>query len=249
MPCQHALAARLTPPSSSTPVYKEECTQCFDSQDTPEGVDVCLSCFNGGCPGEPYNHAHQHSMKSGHYLALNIRRTAKKPIDGGGDERPAKLTKLEIRADDTGADGFEYHTFVRCWGCSGARVESGLDNIEPTVSAVIHAVEASKGHEIKAWAEEVTACQHFADLRGQAPRDGFSLDALHQCTGCSKRENLWLCLSCGNVGCGRRQYDGSGGNNHGISHYEETGHCVSIKLGTITPEGTADAYCYACDDN
>ncbi|KAJ2682696.1 ubiquitin C-terminal hydrolase Ubp14, partial [Coemansia spiralis] len=157
MTCEHALTARLTPPSSSTPVYKEECTQCFDNQDMAEGVDVCLSCFNGGCPSDPYNHAHQHSMKSGHYLTLNIRRSAKAPSDS--DERPAKLTKLEIR-EDTGAEGFEYHTFVRCWGCSGARVESGLENIEPTVQAVIHAVEASKGHEIKAWAEEVTACQH-----------------------------------------------------------------------------------------
>ncbi|KAJ2889686.1 ubiquitin C-terminal hydrolase Ubp14, partial [Coemansia aciculifera] len=90
---------------------------------------------------------------------------------------------------------------------------------------------------------------HFADLGTQTPLDGFSLDALHQCSGCEKRENLWLCLTCGNVGCGRRQYDGSGGNNHGIAHYEETGHCVSVKLGTITPEGTADAYCYSCDDN
>ncbi|KAJ2878172.1 ubiquitin C-terminal hydrolase Ubp14, partial [Coemansia aciculifera] len=158
MICQHALAASLAPPSSSTPVYKEECTQCFDSQDTPEGVDVCLSCFNGGCPAEPHNHAHQHSMKSGHYLTLNIRRKPKPPVahSDGDDEdsqRPAKLTKLEIR-EHTGADDYEYHTFVRCWGCSGARVESGLENIEPTVSAVIRAVEASKGHEIKAWAEE-----------------------------------------------------------------------------------------------
>ncbi|CCO30375.1 ubiquitin carboxyl-terminal hydrolase 5/13 [Rhizoctonia solani AG-1 IB] len=26
-------------------------------------------------------------------------------------------------------------------------------------------------------------------------------------------------------------------------------HPVSIKVGTITPEGTADAYCYACDES
>ncbi|KAJ2743977.1 ubiquitin C-terminal hydrolase Ubp14 [Coemansia sp. BCRC 34301] len=250
MLCQHALAARLVPPSSSTPVYKEECTLCFATHAAPEGVDVCLECFNGGCPTGPHNHAHQHSMKSGHYLTLNIRRVPKpRAPDSDDDERPAKLTKLEIH-EHSGTDDFEYHSFVRCWGCSGARVESGLENIEPTVTAVMHAVEASKGHEIKAWAEEVTACHHFAaDLKGQSPREEFSLDSLHQCTACEKRENLWLCLTCGNVGCGRRQYDGSGGNNHGIAHYEETGHCVSVKLGTITPEGTADAYCYSCDDN
>ncbi|KAJ2157434.1 ubiquitin C-terminal hydrolase Ubp14 [Coemansia sp. RSA 552] len=249
--CEHAIGARLTPPSSSTPVYKEECTQCFDDQDTPEGVDVCLTCFNGGCPAAPHNHAHQHSMKSGHYLTLNIRRTPKaqgnRSDDGDEEMRPAKLTKLEIKAESD-SDRYEYRTFVRCWGCSGARVEGGLENIEPTVQAVIHAVEASKGSEIKAWADEVTPCPHFEDFP-QAPATGFGLDKMHQCSMCDKRENLWMCLTCGNVGCGRRQYDGSGGNDHAIGHYNETGHKVSVKLGTITPEGTADAYCYACDDN
>lgn len=39
-----------------------------------------------------------------------------------------------------------------------------------------------------------------------------------------------------------------GGNSHGLSHFEETGHPVSVKQGTITAEGTADIYCYACND-
>lgn len=32
--------------------------------------------------------------------------------------------------------------------------------------------------------------------------------------------NLWLCLICGNCGCGRKYFDGTGGNNHGIDHFE-----------------------------
>ncbi|KAJ1901357.1 ubiquitin C-terminal hydrolase Ubp14 [Kickxella alabastrina] len=243
--CEHALNSRLTPPSSSTPVYKEECTQCFDNQDMEGGIEVCLSCFNGGCPEGPHNHAQQHSMRTGHYLTLNIRRIAKAQSED--DQRPAKQTKLEIR-EESDIKKHEYQTYVRCWGCSGARVEGGLEHIEPTVQAVIHAVEASKGNEIKAWSEEVTACEHFNAL-DQSPAEGFGLDKLHRCGSCDKHENLWLCLVCGHVGCGRRQYDGSGGNNHAIDHFESTGHKVSIKLGTITPEGTADAYCYLCDDN
>lgn len=39
-----------------------------------------------------------------------------------------------------------------------------------------------------------------------------------------------------------------GGNGHGLQHYEETRHPVSVKLGTITPEGGADIYCYTCND-
>ncbi|KAJ1645197.1 ubiquitin C-terminal hydrolase Ubp14 [Coemansia asiatica] len=245
MICEHALNSRLTPPSSSTPVYKEECTQCFDNHDMDGGIEVCLSCFNGGCSEGPHQHAQQHSMKTGHYLTLNIRRIAK--TQSSDDERPAKQTKLEIR-EESDENKYEYQTFVRCWGCSGAKVEDGLENIEPTVQAVIHAVEASKGSEIKAWSEEVTACAHFESLE-QSLADGFGLEKMHQCSSCDKHDNLWMCLVCGHVGCGRRQYDGTGGNNHAIEHFEKTGHKVSIKLGTITPEGTADAYCYACDDN
>jgi ubiquitin carboxyl-terminal hydrolase 5/13 len=27
---------------------------------------------------------------------------------------------------------------------------------------------------------------------------------------------LWLCLTCGHIGCARKNFDGSGGNAHGI---------------------------------
>lgn len=65
---------------------------------------------------------------------------------------------------------------------------------------------------------------------------------------CDLKENLWLCLRCGNLGCGRAQFGGSGGNSHGLKHTEETSHAVAVKLGSITPEGTADIYCYACNE-
>lgn len=72
-------------------------------------------------------------------------------------------------------------------------------------------------------------------------------------------------MTCGSLGCGRQQFGGLGGNGHGLSHYESTGHGVSVKLGTITPEGSAgkdahyaitmplvdkfpDIYCYICND-
>lgn len=42
-------------------------------------------------------------------------------------------------------------------------------------------------------------------------------------------------------------YDGSGGNGHGVNHYDVSKHPVSCKIGTITPEGGASLYCYQCD--
>lgn len=84
--------------------------------------------------------------------------------------------------------------------------------------------------------------------------------------GCGLTSNLWLCLVCGSLGCGRQQFGGGGGNGHGVEHTQTTGHSVAVKIGTIEPEGTAgafagvecvcgeltlsasDVYCYACDD-
>jgi uncharacterized UBP type Zn finger protein len=63
--------------------------------------------------------------------------------------------------------------------------------------------------------------------------------ALSSCKSCDLKENLWLCLTCGNTGCGRQQFGGIGGNGHGMAHFDQTQHPVAVKLGTITPEGTA----------
>ena len=72
------------------------------------------------------------------------------------------------------------------------------------------------------------------------------------------RTNLWLCMTCGHLGCGRKNWDGSGGNNHAVDHGKNFAHHVVCKLGTITPEGSAcnhnpliskAIYCYACDDD
>lgn len=60
---------------------------------------------------------------------------------------------------------------------------------------------------------------------------------------------MWLCLTCGNVGCGRSNWDGTGGNSHGIKHFETVGHPLVVKLGTITAEGEASLYCYACSED
>lgn len=65
---------------------------------------------------------------------------------------------------------------------------------------------------------------------------------------CDLKENLWLCLQCGNLGCGRAQPGGVTGNSHALAHANSMHHHVTVKLGSITPEGDADVYCYACDE-
>lgn len=74
-----------------------------------------------------------------------------------------------------------------------------------------------------------------------------SLD-LSRCSMCDLEQNLWLCLQCGNLGCGRSQFGGTGGNSHGLAHFDATSHAVAVKLGSITADGSADIYCYKCNE-
>lgn len=69
----------------------------------------------------------------------------------------------------------------------------------------------------------------------------FYLSFLHpsgwRCEVCDLQENIWMNLTDGKVLCGRRYFDGSGGNNHALLHFQETGYPLAVKLGTITPDG------------
>lgn len=44
-----------------------------------------------------------------------------------------------------------------------------------------------------------------------------------KCEKCDLDTNLWVNLTDGSVLCGRKFFDGSGGNDHAVEHYRETG--------------------------
>ncbi|KAL9040331.1 MAG: hypothetical protein Q9180_001975 [Flavoplaca navasiana] len=50
--------------------------------------------------------------------------------------------------------------------------------------------------------------------------------ALNECSICRSDANLWICLICGTVGCGR--YDAA----HAFLHYQQTSHCFAMDLST-----------------
>lgn len=69
-----------------------------------------------------------------------------------------------------------------------------------------------------------------------------------KCQNCDLEKNLWLCLTCGALACGRRQPDGSGGNGHALEHYEKTGHPLVLKI-TSCCKSLQEVYCYKCDND
>jgi len=49
---------------------------------------------------------------------------------------------------------------------------------------------------------------------------------LSTCASCSSTTNLWICLICGNIGCGRY------GRAHAHAHYQATTHLYALELET-----------------
>ncbi len=47
------------------------------------------------------------------------------------------------------------------------------------------------------------------------------------CLECSMHKTLWVCLTCGYVGCGRYS------NRHSVQHFQETQHPYSLELATL----------------
>lgn len=155
------------------------------------------------------------------------------------------MSKLAIAAE-TEEDRYSTALAAKCLECN-----TDLDITNPKLASVVDGIMKantfSRKEEVKAWEQELTSCEHVLLMQQHDSRT-IEQGELGHCSACDLRENLWLCLECGNLGCGRKQLGGVDGNSHALAHATESGHGVAVKLGSITPEGTADIYCYKCDD-
>ncbi|KAK4684371.1 ubiquitin carboxyl-terminal hydrolase 5/13, partial [Tremellales sp. Uapishka_1] len=247
MSCEHLkdIAGSLQPPATFQQVHREECTLCSDGQDDPEGVLVCLTCYNGGCFGQGREHAQLHYQKTRHPLGVVVKRTRKEAKRRDSSEPPLKKLAITAPSDD---ELYSYSTSLRCFTCSksGEAIHSEDPKVTAVVAGIMSALSSAQQSEVKAWEEEILACEHTLTLQ-QEPVISIG-HVPSQCSSCDLTSNLWLCLTCGLANCGRQQFGGTGGNGHALHHFQETGHGLGVKLGTVTPEGTADVYCYSCDD-
>jgi ubiquitin carboxyl-terminal hydrolase 5/13 len=119
-----------------------------------------------------------------------------------------------------------------------------------SVIGVLSSDSAGKLEEVQnaveAWDGEQKIVTKHADIE-QLDNDVRVPSSGWQCSECNLTENLWLNLTDGHIFCGRRNFDGTGGNNHAVEHYQKTKYPLAVKLGTITPQG-ADVFSYAEDD-
>lgn len=121
------------------------------------------------------------------------------------------------------------------------------DKLKKCIEGILGSTSVAKKEELKSWeGEKVVPSKYTKDLK-QINEKGIKIPPYGwSCSDpkCPITDNLWLCLTCGHIGCGRKFFDGSGGNNHASDHHKATGHPLVVKLGTITSEGKADIYSY-----
>lgn len=210
--------------------------------DTPDnnatGLDVCLSCFQAFSRSD-VNYTHQHLEATAHALYLNIVKTLK-------DKPKEKIAKLEIK-ESLESDNFDVFNTIYCVACDATfDIDSTPSPVQAIAKDVLASNSSARNDEIKAWEQEIVPCEHSVDLQQTANRPD-----LTRCAQCELGENLWLCLHCGALGCGRQQYGSAlKGNGHALKHFEDLGHPVAVKLGSLSPDNpdSCDIYCYQCND-
>ena len=177
---------------------------------------------------------------------MNIKQRKKENVEK--NEEPKKITKLAIGkpggADFTGEE-WEQLIEVRCLICDKTLDYENDNVLKSLVTSVLNASSENEKQDIKAWEEEIFPCEHTLTL---VQNEGIKIaeKSIAKCNDCDLSSNLWLCLTCGNLSCGRKE---TGGNQHAIEHYKKTKHPLVVKTGTITPDGEASLYCYTCDND
>lgn len=124
------------------------------------------------------------------------------------------------------------------------------EKVRLAVDKVILAESADRKQQLASWvADKKIISAHAMDLQ-QLDNGVIVPPTGWKCSKCDKTENLWLNLTDGMILCGRWVWDGTGGNNHAVEHYQQTKYPLAVKLGTITAdlEG-ADVYSYPEDDS
>ncbi|XP_012943911.1 ubiquitin carboxyl-terminal hydrolase 5 [Aplysia californica] len=241
-------------PIGGEKVYKDECAYSFDNPESPDGLYVCMNSFLG--IGK--RHLQQYYEKTGNGVFLHIRRLRKEvPKDETAEEE--KPTKMAIGVEggfQTDEKRFEFEektsiTILPQWHEIAFPNPQIPDQAQLSATMIMMAEDAAKQEEAAAMAgtwegEKLRVSKHAENLL-QLPVEKKIPPSGWKCEKCDLTCNLWLNLTDGSILCGRKFFDGSGGNNHALEHYREVGYPLAVKLGTITGT-TADVFSYEEDD-
>lgn len=238
-------------PNKRTDIHKSECMFSHDTTKSKGGLFICLNTFL--CASKMY--VNKLAKKTGKKVYLNIVEIPKtKEEESEKNETLVEFGKEKVKIFTE--DNQEYDKLL-----SIVLIKNGTDsntiiplpnkNIPKVVQESVDAV--LKGDSVQKKQSIVKVQQNLKEsifsnkliqlenppIISNNPKDW-------KCADCDITEDLWLNLSTGKIGCGRKNPDGSGGNGHALDYFEKTGYKypLVLKLGTATPEG-GDVFSYS----
>ncbi|KAF3839261.1 hypothetical protein F7725_017978 [Dissostichus mawsoni] len=222
------------------------------------GLYVCMNSFLGF--GRQY--VERHHARTGQRAYFHITRTRKAKEDdsnsGSGHPPKKKPTRLAIGIEggfDVEQELYEEDYKVVILPDRQEVTSDDLatmpdvvrERVSLSMAGIMSADSVSHALQVQQWDGELRQeSRHAPELKQldngvKIPPSGW------RCEVCDLQENIWMNLTDGKMMCGRRYFDGSGGNNHALLHFQQTGFPIAVKLGTITPDG-GDVYSYDEDD-
>ena len=217
------------------PIAKDDCFYCFRTAFDSEGLNISARHHKAFCKEHLALH---YSLFKDDTIYLNYTKVAKPQR-----EKTTKMIKLEIKQESE-SDLYDIKTqLFQFDGDSLDLITDVNQETQATIDRIINSDSVNRKEELKTWQQEILPCEHTIEFQQTPIKDV----QLTQCGECELKENLWICLTCGKLGCGRAQFGGVAGNTHALQHFETSTHPIAVKLGSLSKDVT-DVYCYACND-
>ena len=86
------------------------------------------------------------------------------------DEPPQKMSKLAIAAE-TDEDRYDTKTRVDCYECGVENVNKTNGKLLAVIDGILKANTFARQAEVKAWEQEITACEHTLCLQQETSRE------------------------------------------------------------------------------
>ncbi|KAK9085041.1 hypothetical protein Sjap_025452 [Stephania japonica] len=241
--------SRVRIPEPTNRVYKQECCISFDNPRSEGGLFIDMNSFLAfGKDYVVWNYE-----KSRNPVYLHVKQTRKSVPEDRPLKKPTLLAiGIEGGFDNNEPEYEETHSIIILPNFVSLPFPSVElpEKVRLAVDSILMSEGAERKEQIASWTADKKQISAYA-MNLQQMDNGISVPPSGwKCSKCEKTENLWLNLTDGMILCGRRSWDGSGGNNHAIEHYKETNYPLAVKLGTITADlDKADVFSYPEDES
>lgn len=259
-------------------VTNSECVYTFHSPyTTDKGIVINLTTFVGTVDELAFTATDE---SEGLFVRIAKKRVPKEDkgnADGSdGEKMDVEATKLGVgveggfQSDADKYDTISIHSIVLLKNSTNDKATASVELpyndttkdsfpmlVSQSADAIVHHAGLAVKQDLSAWEldEEPKPISKYANEGLPFVKNGVKVSPNPSDWKCEKsgdNENLWLNLSDGFIGGGRKNWDGSGGSNGALDHFLETGekYPLVVKLGTITEDvSTADCYSYAKDED